>query len=223
MPSGRDLRAPRDNLKPQIWALRRFAILLVAFVFPLVCIAQSSEQPETSVPGTILENNSATSQDAGSDRPPTTSTTSGASDNAAKSASRGTILVAPLPVVSPAIGTGIIPIAGYIFPFSRNDRVSPPSTVGAGGLITNNGTRGFGIGAQLFMGKTAMRSQAAMFVAMRTTTCTASELPQAMRDSSCHWNNPATLSLAKSRGAWDGSSSSALVFFRKLVGYAEAE
>jgi hypothetical protein len=64
---------------------------------------------------------------------------------------RGSILIAPLPLVSPAIGSGIIPIVGYIFPFSKNDKESPPSTVGAGGLITNNGTRGFGLGAQLFL------------------------------------------------------------------------
>jgi len=64
---------------------------------------------------------------------------------------RGSIVVAPLPLVSPAIGSGIIPIVGYIFPFSKNDKISPPSTVGAAGLITNNGTSGFGLGAQLFL------------------------------------------------------------------------
>jgi len=64
---------------------------------------------------------------------------------------RGSIVVAPLPLVSPAIGSGIIPVVGYIFPFSKNDTVSPPSTIGAAGLISNNGTRGFGVGAQLFL------------------------------------------------------------------------
>ncbi len=63
----------------------------------------------------------------------------------------GSIVVAPLPIVSPAIGAGIIPAAGYIFPLSKNDSISPPSTVGAAGLITDNGSRGFGIGGQLFM------------------------------------------------------------------------
>ncbi|HEX8814496.1 MAG TPA: BamA/TamA family outer membrane protein [Terriglobales bacterium] len=69
----------------------------------------------------------------------------------AKKESRGSIVVAPLPLVSPAIGSGIVPVAGYIFPFSKNDKVSPPSTVGAGGLITNNGTRGWGVGADLYL------------------------------------------------------------------------
>jgi len=63
----------------------------------------------------------------------------------------GSVVVAPLPLVSPAIGSGFIPIAGYIFPFSKNDTVSPPSTVGAAGLISNNGTRGWVLGAQLFL------------------------------------------------------------------------
>jgi hypothetical protein len=64
---------------------------------------------------------------------------------------RGSILIAPLPLVSPAIGTGIIPVVGYIFPFSKNDKVSPPSTVGGGGLITNHGTRAWFFGGQLFL------------------------------------------------------------------------
>ncbi len=40
---------------------------------------------------------------------------------------------------------------GYIFPFSANDKISPPSTIGAAGLATNNGSRGFAIGGQLFL------------------------------------------------------------------------
>ena len=64
---------------------------------------------------------------------------------------RGSLLIAPQPLVSPAIGSGIVPVVAYIFPFSKNDKVSPPSTVGAAGLITNNGTRAFALGAQLFL------------------------------------------------------------------------
>jgi len=64
---------------------------------------------------------------------------------------RGSIVAAPLPISSPAIGSGIIPVLGYIFPFSMKDKISPPSVVGAAGLITNNGSRGFAVGAQLYM------------------------------------------------------------------------
>ncbi len=64
---------------------------------------------------------------------------------------RGSPLLAPLPIVSPAIGSGFVPVVAYIFPFSKNDKVSPPSTIGGSGLITNNGTRAWAFGGQLFL------------------------------------------------------------------------
>jgi hypothetical protein len=72
-------------------------------------------------------------------------------DNKKKWLKRGAIVAAPLPIVSPAIGAGVVPVLGYIFPFQQKDKISPPSVVGAGGLVTDNGTRGFGLGADLFM------------------------------------------------------------------------
>jgi hypothetical protein len=60
------------------------------------------------------------------------------------------IVVAPLPISSPAIGTGMTPVLGFIFPLSKNDKVSPPSTIGVAGLFTDNGSRGFAVGGQLF-------------------------------------------------------------------------
>jgi len=64
---------------------------------------------------------------------------------------RGAIVVAPLPISSPAIGNGIIPVLGYIFPFSKNDTISPPSVVGVAGLATDDGSRGFALGTRLYM------------------------------------------------------------------------
>ena len=61
------------------------------------------------------------------------------------------LVVAPLPISSPAIGTGIVPVLGYIFPFSKKDKVSPPSVIGVAGLVTDNGSRGFAVGGQLFL------------------------------------------------------------------------
>ena len=63
----------------------------------------------------------------------------------------GSFVVAPLPIVSPALGTGIVPVLGYITPIPAKDKGITPSVIGAGGLITNNGTRGFGIGADLYL------------------------------------------------------------------------
>ena len=64
---------------------------------------------------------------------------------------RGSFVVAPLPISSSAIGTGLVPIVGYIFLLDKNDLVSPPSLIGAAGLITNNGTRAFAVGADLYL------------------------------------------------------------------------
>lgn len=68
-----------------------------------------------------------------------------------KKKKRGAIVVAPLPISSPAIGTGIVPVLGYIFPFSTKDKISPPSVIGGAGLVTDNGSRGFALGAQLYL------------------------------------------------------------------------
>ncbi|MGB8324063.1 MAG: hypothetical protein WCE52_13985, partial [Candidatus Acidiferrum sp.] len=72
-------------------------------------------------------------------------------DTKKKPAHRGSLVVAPLPIVSPAIGSGIVPVLGYIFPFRESDKVSPPSVIGAAGFVTNNGSRGFALGADLFL------------------------------------------------------------------------
>jgi len=102
-------------------------------------------------------------QNASQDHPPSiatqpTATTSaeqaqdaGPEEKKEKKGHCGSPILAPLPVVSPAIGSGIIPVAAYIFPLIKSDTVSPPSTIGGFGLITNNGTRAWGLGAQLFL------------------------------------------------------------------------
>lgn len=97
---------------------------------------------------------------------------------------RGSILIAPLPLVSPAIGTGLIPIVGYIFPCSKSDKVSLPSTIGGGGLITNNGTVPGSSAASYFSKKTDMRSRPAMVAATWNTTCMASVSSPGMPGSS---------------------------------------
>ena len=65
----------------------------------------------------------------------------------------GSIVAAPLPIVSPALGSGIVPVLGYITPIPAKDKKIEPSTFGAGGLITNNGTRGWGLGADIYIDK----------------------------------------------------------------------
>ncbi len=74
-----------------------------------------------------------------------------------KESRRGSMVVVPVPISSPAIGSGIVPVFGYIFPLNKNDKVSPPSIVGAVGLITNNGSRASALGAQLYFGQNTYR------------------------------------------------------------------
>jgi hypothetical protein len=71
---------------------------------------------------------------------------------------RGSFVVAPIPISSPALGSGIVPVVGYIFPISKKDKVSPPSVIGAGGLITNDGSRAWALAAQLYFKKNSYRA-----------------------------------------------------------------
>ena len=64
---------------------------------------------------------------------------------------RGSIVIAPIPISSPALGSGVVPVAAYIFRLSRTDKVSPPSVIGAAGFFTSNGSRAFALGAQLYL------------------------------------------------------------------------
>lgn len=68
-----------------------------------------------------------------------------------KNPDAGSFVVAPQPLVSPALGAGIIPIVAYITPIPPKDKTVPPSAFAAGGLITNNGSRAFALGAELYL------------------------------------------------------------------------
>lgn len=63
---------------------------------------------------------------------------------------RGTWIIAPIPISSPAIGSGLVLALGYVFKLDESDDVSPPSTLGVMGSFTNNGTRAGGLGARLY-------------------------------------------------------------------------
>jgi outer membrane protein assembly factor BamA len=76
---------------------------------------------------------------------------------------RGTFVLAPIPISSPALGSGIIPIGAYIFSLSSHDKISPPCVVGAAGLITDNDTRAFAVFGQLFFRHDTYRVTSAFF------------------------------------------------------------
>jgi len=68
-----------------------------------------------------------------------------------KAEKRGSIVIAPIPISSPAFGSGLILIAGYVFKFDKEDEVSPPSWAGLAGIYTSNGTRGLALGSKLYL------------------------------------------------------------------------
>ncbi len=68
-----------------------------------------------------------------------------------KKEKRGEIIAVPIPISSPALGTGFIPVVGYIFPMNKNDKETPPSIVGGVGLITNGGSRALAVGGKLYL------------------------------------------------------------------------
>lgn len=70
------------------------------------------------------------------------------------------LVVAPLPISSPALGAGIVPVLAYISPISANDKTSPASIVGAVGLVTDNGTRALTVGAEIYFRRNTYRTTA---------------------------------------------------------------
>ena len=63
----------------------------------------------------------------------------------------GSWVFAPIPISSPAIGSGLEYAVARVFPLNKKDEISPPSTVGLGGVFTNNGSRAVALGARLYM------------------------------------------------------------------------
>lgn len=67
-----------------------------------------------------------------------------------KKPKRGQLIIAPIPISSPAVGSGLVLAVGYVFKLNQEDKLSPPSTVGLVGAFTNSGSRGGGIGGRLY-------------------------------------------------------------------------
>lgn len=70
-----------------------------------------------------------------------------------KKPARGSWVIAPIPINSPAFGGGLILGVGYIFKIKMEDKLSPPSTIGAAGAWTKGGSRGGVIAAKLYFGE----------------------------------------------------------------------
>ena len=51
---------------------------------------------------------------------------------------KGEILIAPIPISNPTIGYGLALVGGYVYPMNKEDKVSPPSFTGGGGMYTDS-------------------------------------------------------------------------------------
>src|ERR1043165_4128526 len=65
----------------------------------------------------------------------------------------GSVVVAPIPISSPAVGSGLLLIAGYVRKVNPDDELSPPSFIGGAGAFTNNGTRAGAFGGRLYFSR----------------------------------------------------------------------
>src|SRR6202000_2238952 len=124
----------------------RFGGLLVVVLAG--CLSLAVAQQSDTLPNAVSA--AGAIQPANQQKPDEKENQENAKKKKKKKPSRGSIVAAPLPLSSPAIGTGVVPVVGYIFPFSEKDKVSPPSTIGVAGLWTNDGSRGCAVGGQLF-------------------------------------------------------------------------
>jgi Omp85 superfamily domain len=146
---------PGAGLRSKTLTERLSCVLLVCVAYFSASIPsfgqvnQRVEEPSADTPS--QENSSKTTGQNPQSTAPAQSETQPKKKDKKKHGKLQGLVVAPLPISSPAIGSGIVPVLGYIFPFSAKDKVSPPSTIGAAGLFTNNGSRGFGVGGQLFL------------------------------------------------------------------------
>jgi hypothetical protein len=63
---------------------------------------------------------------------------------------RGSFIFAPIPISSPTFGSGLILGIGYVFKLNKDDKLSPPSTIGMAGAFTSSGSRGGALGGRLY-------------------------------------------------------------------------
>ena len=149
--------------RPSLFAQRVFSVLLFCvtyFSIRIPCLGQENQRVDLPLVLTASQENSpkTTGQDAQSTAPAQPKEQS--KKKKKKLGGPGAFVVAPLPISSPAIGSGIVPVLGYIFPLSMKDKNAPPSVVGGAGLITNNGSRGFVVGGDLYLKHATYRLRA---------------------------------------------------------------
>ena len=142
--------SPKELTNPAFWPEIVLALWIVSSAAGTAAQSSHGSDAEASTPS---QQNSQSIESA-------PSTPAGASTTTGRS---GTFVAAPIPISSPALGSGVVPIAGYLFPMSSADKLSPTSVVGLAGLITDNGSRAFGLGAELYFKENSYRVKTVYF------------------------------------------------------------
>jgi Omp85 superfamily domain len=134
---------------------RAVAGLSLTLVVVLTASVIAGAQTATSSPA--REKNEAPTEQTSSEsaaqttaKPSSTTAQPDAQTDKPKKPKRGQLIIAPIPITSPAVGAGLVLVAGYVFKLNQEDKLSPPSTVGLVGAFTSSGSRGGGIGGRLY-------------------------------------------------------------------------
>ena len=88
---------------------RSSIVLLLALALP--GWAQNADTTQTSNAGSEKSSSADSKDDSSSSKPV---------EEGSSSDHRGAFVGAPLPISSPALGTGLVPVVAYIFPFRKS-------------------------------------------------------------------------------------------------------
>src|SRR5215217_6801412 len=143
---------------------RTVSVLTLVLILSLTeCMTAVSQSP-SPLPAKQTDEGSQNSvpSDQAKDHAPASATPKDQETDKKKTEKRGSLVIAPIPVSSPAFGSGLLLITGYVFKFDEEDDVSPPSWVGLAGVYTNNGTRGLAVGTKLYLKENKYQTTIAM-------------------------------------------------------------
>jgi len=124
-------------------------VAIAAIIFGTAVAHGQSLTPTPTPEGTTVEQKTGRSSDKTKGSPSTAEPTQNQKEP--KKEKRGSFIIAPIPISSPAFGSGLLLITGYVFKLNQEDQASPPSWLGGAGAFTNNGSRGLVLGGRLYL------------------------------------------------------------------------
>lgn len=130
-----------DHRQPPCLAVARKAFAISVLVGMLASSGMGQQGKSAQAPGPT------------SDEPKQADGGDPAANKDNQSGRRGSFVAVPVPTSSPALGSGATVFGGYIFRLRAEDAVSRPSTLGGAAVFTDNGSRAFVVGADLYFSR----------------------------------------------------------------------